>query len=120
MTHEEKVKKIRRLRRTVRIRSKIQGTEKRPRLTVFASNRYFYAQLIDDTRGNTLVTVTEKELDDTKGVNKTQKAQDLGGVLAKKAKEHKIQEAVFDKGRYKYHGRVKAFAEGAREGGLKI
>lgn len=120
MTHEEKVKKVRRQRRALRARSKLFGTQQRPRLTVFASNRFFYAQLVDDAKGSTLMAVTEKELDEKKKSNKTEKALQLGTILAKKAKEHKILEAVFDKGRYKYHGRVKAFAQGAREGGLKF
>lgn len=90
-----------------------------PRLSVFRSNEYIYAQIIDDTMGKTIVGVSEKALGKTKG-NKTEKAKELGVQIAKLAVEKKIKSVVFDKGSYKYHGRVKALAEGAREGGLQF
>ena len=106
-----------RLRRKVRIRAKICGTAARPRLTVFRSLAQITAQLIDDNAGKTLVSATTKEAKakaDLKGAKK------LGTLLAKKAKDAKIEVVVFDRNSYKYHGRVKALAEAAREGGLKF
>ena len=91
----------------------------RPRLTVFRSNKYIYAQIIDDKSGKTIVFVSEKEIE-TKGIKKTEKAKVLGQTLAQKAKKKKVDKVIFDKGNYKYHGRVKALAEGAREGGLQF
>lgn len=87
------------------------GTKERPRLCVFRSNKHFYAQMVDDERGKTILSVNDFKV-------KTAKA--LGETLAKKAKELKIDKVVFDRGGYQYHGLVKAFAEGAREGGLKF
>jgi len=104
------------LKRQKRIRSKIKTANNRLRLSVFRSNSYFYAQIIDDEKGETLIGISEKEFSE-KGV-KTEKAKKLGVLLAKKAVSKKIKEVVFDRGSYAYHGRVKAFAEGAREGGL--
>lgn len=91
----------------------------KPRLTVFRSNKYFYAQIIDDSKGVTLVSAYERELKE-KIPTKAQRARALGKLLAEKAKKTKFQAVVFDKGSYKYHGRVKSFAEAAREGGLKF
>lgn len=105
-------------RRAQRIRKKIVGTSARPRLSVYRSNRYVTAQLIDDVNRKTLLTVTEKHIDSKEKQPKTGVSHDLGIVLAKLAKEKKITEVTFDKGRYAYHGRVKAIADGAREGGL--
>lgn len=106
------------LSRSKRVRAKIKGTHLRPRLSVFRSNRFIYAQIIDDEKGNTLVSAYEKELKlDDKTVDK---AKELGALIAKKAKAAKISTVVFDRGSYKYHGRVKQVAEGAREGGLKF
>ena len=97
------------------------GTEERPRLSVFRSNWVIYAQLIDDQKSHTLVFATEKELaGKAKGKTKTERATLVGELLANKAKEHNIKKAVFNKGNYKYHGRVKALAEGARKGGLQF
>jgi len=104
--------------RQSRVRAKIQGTATKPRLAVFRSNRNIELQLIDDEAGKTLISVTSKEVKDTG--NKTQTADAAGKLLAKKALEGGIKEAVFDRRHYKYHGRVKAVAEGARGGGLKI
>ena len=107
-------------KRQKRVRAKIAGTKDKPRLSVFRSNRYLFAQLINDEKGQTLIGVSEKELSAGEKVNKTEKAKQLGTVLAKKALHKKINAVVFDRGSYLYHGRVKAFAEGAREGGLKF
>lgn len=103
-------KQIKRQRRHRRVRAKISGTIKVPRLCIFRSNKYIYAQLIDDERGKTLASA--------KG--KFSGAKKVGREVAKKAAEKKINKVVFDKGGYKYHGRVKALADGAREGGLKF
>lgn len=114
------IKKERRLRRVERIRNKLLGQENKFRVSVFASNKYMYAQIIDDTNGKTVVSVNQKELKSAAGT-KTETASELGKLLAEKAKAGKfVNNLVFDKGRYKYHGRVKAFADGAREGGLQF
>ncbi|MEN9407969.1 MAG: hypothetical protein RLZZ455_1185 [Candidatus Parcubacteria bacterium] len=105
-------------RRERRIRGKILGTASRPRLSVFRSNAHMYAQLIDDKKQETLLGVSDKLV--AKVTGKTNIAKELGIALAKKALEKKIESVVFDKGSYAYHGRVKAIAEGAREGGLKF
>lgn len=107
-----------RLRRKVRIRAKISGTATRPRLSVFKSLNNNYAQLIDDENGVVLASSSDLKSKD-KGT-KTEKAKKVGEELAKKATEKKITEAVFDRNGYKYHGRIKALADGAREGGLKF
>ena len=104
-------------RRRQKIRAKISGTAKRPRLAVFRSAKYIYAQLIDDQKGVTLAQANERKVE---GKNKTARAQEVGKALAAEAKKKKIIEVVFDRGGFKYHGRVKALAEGAREGGLKF
>lgn len=108
---------LQRARRQKRIRSTVRGTKDKPRLSVFRSNDHMYAQIIDDTMGKTLVGVSEKTLGKQTG-NKTEKAKALGIALANEAAGKKITSVVFDKGSYRYHGRVKALAEGAREGGL--
>jgi len=112
-----------RMRRRMRIRKKISGTEARPRLSVFRSNRHIVAQLIDDERGVTLAAASSfsKDLRDAiKGIEggKTAVAREVGKLIAVKAKEKGIEKVVFDRGGYLYHGRVKALADGAREGGL--
>ncbi|MBI4091732.1 MAG: 50S ribosomal protein L18 [Candidatus Levybacteria bacterium] len=114
---ETKIKKIKKDRRAKRVRGKILALKKLPRFTVFRSNRYIYAQVIDDSGRKTLAQANEKELSDVK-MSKAQKATEVGKRLAKKAVAKKIKNVVFDKGAYKYHGRIKALAEGAREGGL--
>ena len=119
MRREEKVKKVRKMRRIARARKKILSDKTRVRLTVFRSNKYIYAQVIDDKSGKTLFAASEKEVEGSK-LNKTQAAQEIGKILAKKALAKKVKSVVFDKGSYKYHGRVKALAEGAREGGLQF
>lgn len=111
-------KLIREKKRAVRIRKKIVAVSSRPRLTVFRSNKYFYAQIIDDKKGITLVAVNDTVLDKKLAAGKIARAEEVGKMLADKAKEKKVTKVVFDKGAYKYHGRVKAFAESARQSGL--
>ncbi|RJR16069.1 50S ribosomal protein L18 [Candidatus Microgenomates bacterium] len=103
--------------RRIRIRNKISGTTKRPRLSVFRSNRTLYAQLIDDEKRITLIGMNDRDID-TKEKNKVARSRELGKTLAEKAKTLKITQVVFDRGGYMYHGRVKALAEGMREGGI--
>ncbi len=103
-------------RRQKRTRGNISGTS-RLRLSVSRSNKGIYAQIIDDAKGITLVGIGQKAVKDTKGT-KTEKAFALGELIAEKAKEKKVTAIVFDKGAYRYHGRVKAVAQGARKGGL--
>ena len=109
----------RRLKRRRRVRAKITGTATRPRISVFRSNRGIMAQLIDDEAGKTLAAVqwTEADLRDLKPM---EQASQSGKLLAERAKAAGIDRAVFDRGGYQYHGRVKAFAEGVREGGLAV
>jgi len=114
-----KLTKARRTSRTKRTRAKIMGTALRPRLAVSRSNRGLYLQLIDDEKGRTLVSASVKELKAQKNT-KTEQAALLGQHLAKKAVEAGIKEAVFDRRFYKYHGRIKAAAEGARGAGLAM
>lgn len=104
-------------RRSRRTRAKIFGTAKRPRLSVFRSNRYTYAQLIDDLAGKTVAAASSQEV--KSGKSKTERAHQLGELVAKRAKAAGILEAAFHRGAYHYHGRVKAVAEGARKEGLK-
>lgn len=118
MKNIAKAKRTSRNRRHNRVRAKIKGTNNVPRLSVYRSNRGFFVQLIDDTVGKTLVSVSSSEIKDVK--KKTDVAKEVGKLLAEKASGKKIVSAVFDRGGYKYHGRVKAVAEGAREGGLKF
>lgn len=105
------------INREKRIRKNIALVSDRPRLTVFRSNKYISAQIID-TNGKTLLGVNEKT--HTKGATRLEKAHELGIEIAKLALAKKIKEIVFDKGRFAYHGRVKAVAQGAREGGLQF
>ena len=107
-------------RRKTRIRAKVKGTLVKPRLSVFRSNKYIYAQIIDDVKGQTLIGVSEARLTTKKKIKKSDRAKELGLLIAKKAATKKVKEIVFDRGSYRYHGRVKAVAEGAREGGLKF
>ena len=106
-----------RLRRRRRVRAKITGTAERPRISVFRSNRGIFAQLIDDASGRTLAAVNWTE-DELKSLPRMEQAQKAGELLAQRAKAAGVESAVFDRGGYQYHGRVKALAEGAREGGL--
>lgn len=107
--------------RTNRTRAKVFGTADRPRLSIFRSNKFIYAQLINDKKSETMVSANDKEIingSTEKHLNKTQRAKELGKLIAQKAKKAKINKVVFDKGPYKYHGRVKSVAEGVREGGI--
>ena len=109
----------RRLKRRRRVRAKVTGTAERPRISVRRSNRGIFAQLVDDVSGKTLAAVqwTEPELRDLARSEQSGKA---GELLAQRAKAAGVESAVFDRGGYQYHGRVKAFAEGVREGGLTV
>ncbi len=102
-----------------RIRAKIAGTAKRPRLSVFRSNKHIFLQLIDDSKGKTIVSASDLKMKKDKAT-KSEIAKEVGRELAKSAKAKKIKEAVFDRGGYRYHGRIKASAEGAREEGLQF
>jgi large subunit ribosomal protein L18 len=106
-----------RLRRHRRVRAKVSGTSERPRLVVFRSNRGIFAQLVDDSSARTLASASWTALPGGKG-SKTDQAREVGKTLAAEAKKAGIETCVFDRGGYLYHGRVKALAEGAREGGL--
>ena len=113
------IKSQKRERRHARVRAKVLGTLDRPRLSIFRSNKFIYAQIIDDETGKTLVSSSDMEI--KKGAKKKGKiegSKTVGAELAKKAKEQNITKVVFDRGGYLYAGRVKAIAEGAREGGL--
>jgi len=113
------VKNQAKIRRHQRVRAKVSGTAARPRLSVYRSLEHIYAQLIDDNSGKTLVSAKDSELKE-KHKTKTDRALAVGKLIAEKAIAKNIKEAVFDKGVCKFHGRVKAVAEGAREQGLKI
>jgi large subunit ribosomal protein L18 len=106
-----------RLRRRRRVRAKVRGTAERPRLSVFRSNRGIQAQVIDDVAGHTLAAVNWTE-DDLKSLKSMDQAKRAGELLAERAKAAGVETVVFDRGGYRYHGRVKALADGARESGL--
>jgi large subunit ribosomal protein L18 len=108
-----------RLKRRRRVRAKVSGSAERPRISVFRSNRGIFAQLIDDESGRTLASVNWTEADLRK-LSGAEQAKRAGEVLAERAKAAGVDTAVFDRGGYQYHGRVKALAEGAREGGLRL
>jgi large subunit ribosomal protein L18 len=108
-----------RLKRRHRVRAKVIGTAERPRISVFRSNRGIHAQLVDDVAGRTIAAVAWTE-SDLRGLKPTEQAGKAGERLAERAKAAGVEAAVFDRGGYRYHGRVKAFAEGVREGGLKV
>lgn len=111
-------RKQKRLRRHQRIRAKVSGTAEIPRLSVFFSNRHLLVQLVDDIKNKTILSASDREI--KKGLRPVEKAREAGRALAVKAIEKKIEKVVFDRGGYQYHGKVKALAEGAREGGLKF
>ena len=118
-----KEKRFKRIRRHLRVRKKVFGTAQKPRLSVYRSLKHIYGQLIDDTRGVTLLAVSSltKDLrEQLRGKKKTEQAMIVGEYLGKKALEKGITEVVFDRGGFLYHGRVKAFADGARKAGLKF
>lgn len=102
----------------LRIRKKIRGTAQRPRLSVFRSNKEIYCQLIDDLSGHTLAAASSREIE-SEG-NKSERAKKVGQLIAERAKGENIGNVLFDRGGYLYHGRVKALADGAREGGLQL
>ena len=108
-----------RLKRRRRVRAKVTGTAERPRISVFRSNRGIHAQLVDDVAGRTLAAVAWTE-SDLRSLKSMEQAARAGELLAERAKAAGVQTAVFDRGGYRYHGRVKAFADGVREGGLTV
>ena len=112
----------RRSRIRMRIRKKISGNAEKPRVSVFRSNKQIYAQVIDDLSGTTLLSASskEKEIAARTGIKKSEQAALVGKLLASKCKEKGIENVTFDRGGYKYHGRVKSLADAAREGGLKF
>jgi large subunit ribosomal protein L18 len=112
-------KEARRLKRRRRVRAKVVGTATRPRLAVFRSNRGVFAQLIDDEAGHTIAAAQWTE-PDVRGLGRMEQAKRVGELIAERAKAAGIERAVFDRGGYQYHGRVKAVADGAREAGLAI
>ena len=107
-------------RRTIRfrIRNKISGTDQRPRLSVYRSNKGIYCQLIDDVEGRTLAQANSQEKDVDTKMNKSEQAKQVGALIAQRGKALNIDRVIFDRGGYLYHGRVKALAEAARESGL--
>ncbi len=112
-----------RIKRRLRVRSKVRGTSERPRLAVFRSEKHIYAQLIDDTVGDTLVASSTVESELREKVGKTwgqEAAREVGKFLAQRALEKGFKTVVFDRGGFKFHGRVKALADGAREAGLEF
>ena len=109
-----------RIKRHKRVRAKISGTAERPRLSVFRSEANIYAQIIDDVAGNTLVAASSVEKGFEGNGGNIEAAKKIGATVAERALQKGIEEVVFDRGGYIYHGRVKALAEGAREGGLKF
>ena len=119
MKNRNKQKVLKREQRHNRVRAKVKGVKNRPRFSVFRSLKGIYGQIIDDQKGRTLVSADWREIK-TKGpkLTKTEIAGELGKLIAQKAKAAGISQVVFDRGGYQYHGRVKAVAEGAREGGL--
>lgn len=122
MTSTKKIKKIR-ARRQRRVRSKIFGTEMRPRLSVFRSSKYIYVQAIADDLGKTIAEASNLSKDlkgALDGMKKVDAAREVGKLMAKRLLERDIKEAVFDRGRFLYHGRVKSLAEAVRESGIKL
>jgi large subunit ribosomal protein L18 len=115
---DAKTRRVARVRRHSRVRKKVAGTAERPRLAVYRSNRHIYVQLIDDRAAATLAAASDTEVGVSKG--KTDRAKEVGKLIADRAKGAGIDRVVFDRGGRRYHGRVAAVAEGAREGGLQI
>jgi large subunit ribosomal protein L18 len=124
-------KQTKRYRRHRRVKAKVFGTARQPRLCVFRSNKYIYASLIDDEKNKTLLVASDKDIKKSKiEKSKAEKEEKISGkiavafevgeLIAQKALKNKIEKVVFDRGGYKYHGRVKALADGARKGGLKF
>ncbi len=119
MNQKKAYNKIRQ-RRARRTRARIGSAPARPRLAVFRSNRFIYAQLIDDARGRTVASASSKELAKEKKGSKLDAARKVGALIAERAEKAAVKQAIFDRRAYRYHGRVKALVEGAREGGLRI
>lgn len=113
------VKEVSRTKKKLRIRRKITGSAEKPRLSIFRSARHMYAQIIDDSKGVTLVSASTLDVDGLKGSNKTS-ATGIGKEIAKRALAKNIKEVVFDRNGYLFHGRIKSLADGAREAGLKF
>ncbi len=124
--NKEKSKVLKRIRRKSRIRAKISGTKECPRLSVFKSNAGMYLQLINDESGETIVSAHSREIKLNKAEKKDETGRkmlvsfELGKLIAQKAKDKKVSKVIFDRGGYRYHGRVKSAADGAREGGLEL
>jgi large subunit ribosomal protein L18 len=116
----QRTKTTRRLARRRRVRAKVRGSAERPRLAVFRSNRGIQAQLIDDVAGRTLAAATWTESDDLRGLKPLEQASRVGTLIAERAKGAGVETVVFDRGGYRYHGRVRALADAAREGGLRL
>lgn len=112
-------KLVSRLKKKARIRSRVEGSTERPRLCVFRSSKHIYAQIVDDSKGATVVQASTLTIDGLKGANK-KSAHAVGVAVAKLALDKKIKDVVFDRNGYLYHGRVQALADGAREGGLNF
>jgi len=113
-------KKQKREIRHRRLRAKVKGSKERPRLSVYRSLKHIYAQIIDDERQETLIAASDFEIKKDKKMTKKEIAEKVGELVAKKAKERGIKKVVFDRGGFKYHGRIKALSEKAREGGLEF
>tara|TARA_Y100001958_G_C20991330_1_gene378755 strand:- start:43 stop:390 length:348 start_codon:yes stop_codon:yes gene_type:complete len=113
-------KKLRRIKIKRRIRGIVNGTSEKPRMTVFRSNKEIYVQLIDDKVGNTIVSASSVKLKKTKSSTKSSIASEVGKIIAEKSIKLGINQVMFDRNGYLYHGRVKMLAEGARDGGLKF
>jgi large subunit ribosomal protein L18 len=114
------LKTEKRIRRHKKIRMNMVGTKDKPRLFVFRSNQHIYAQLVNDEKAEVLMSASDKDLKIKKGLKKADLAKQVGVLIAEKAKEGKIEKVVFDRGGNLFHGRVKAVADGAREGGLQF
>ncbi len=125
MKNIQKIKKAMKQRRKIRVRKRISGNREKPRLSVYRSLKHIYVQLVDDQKGRTLLSASDLDLKPKKGTKekvqrKIQLSHEVGKLVAEKALKKKIMKVVFDRGSYKYHGRIKAVAEGARDGGLKF
>ncbi|NMB91445.1 50S ribosomal protein L18 [candidate division WWE3 bacterium] len=115
-----RLRKNNRIQRKMRVRRRILGKSNELRLTVFRSNKYIYAQIVDDTKGATLVEASSKSMKNLKGKTKCEEAFEVGKEIAKKALSKDIKTVVFDRNGFRYHGRIKSVADGAREGGLRL
>jgi large subunit ribosomal protein L18 len=115
-----KLRKNNRTQRKMRVKRRILGKSDALRLTVFRSNKFIYAQIIDDSKGTTLVEASSQNIKDAKGKTKCEESLEVGKEIAKKALEKGIKTVVFDRNGFRYHGRIQAIADGAREGGLSL